>query len=92
MKYHLVRIDPLRAARIAAAMYFLVGLAILPFVYVAFVLAPDGLGFSLELVLLSPFLTAGLGFASTTLGCFVYNWMARRVDGVELEMHRESGD
>lgn len=89
MKYHLVRIDPFRAARIAAAMYFLVGLAILPFLYFAYVIAPDGLGFSRTVILLSPFLTSGLGYATTTLGCFFYNWVAVRLGGVEMDLSHQ---
>jgi len=88
MKYHLTRIDPFRAARVAAAMYFLVGVAILPFLYLAFVLAPTGIGFSAGMILLSPFLTAGLGFASTALGCVVYNWVTRHVGAFEIDLHR----
>ena len=89
MKFHLVRIDPFRAARVAAAMYFLVGLAILPFLYFAFVVAPTGIGFSLSIILLSPFLTSGLGYASTALGCMFYNWLAGRFGGLEVELHRQ---
>jgi hypothetical protein len=90
MKYHLVRIDPLRAARVAALMYFVVGLAILPVLYFVYVLAPEGIGFSTGMVLLSPFLTAGVGFASTAFGCLVYNWLAKHIEGFEIELHRHS--
>jgi hypothetical protein len=89
MKYHLVRIDPFRAARVAAAMYFLVGLAILPFLYFAFVMAPDGIGFSRGVILLSPFLTSGIGYASTAVVCFVYNWLAGRLGGFEVDLHHQ---
>lgn len=92
MKYHLVRIDPFRAARMAAAMYFLVGLAILPILYFAYVIAPEGIGFSATVILVSPFLTAGLGFASTALGCVFYNWLVGHLGGFEIELHRDAHD
>ena len=92
MKYHLTRIDPFRAARVAAAMYFLVGLVILPFLYFAFVVAPEGIGFSRTIILLSPFLTSGIGYASTAIGCFFYNWLAGRLGGFEVDLHRQERD
>lgn len=89
MKCHLVLIDPFRAARVAAAMYFLVGLAILPFLYFAFVLAPDGIGFSRGIILISPLLTSGIGYASTAVVCFFYNWLAGRLGGFEVDLHHQ---
>jgi hypothetical protein len=92
MQYHLVRIDPFRAARVAAALYFLVGLAILPFLYFAFVVAPDGLGFSASIILLFPFFISGMGFASTALGCYLYNRVAARLGGFEVHLHEQGPD
>lgn len=89
MKYHLLRIDPFRAARIAGVLYFLVGLTILPFFYFAFVVAPEGIGFSRGIILLSPILISGIGYASTALGCFFYNWLAGRLGGFEVDLHGE---
>jgi hypothetical protein len=89
MVHRLVRVDPLQAAKISAALYFLVGLLVTPFFYFSYVIAPAGLGFTPGLIVGLPFLYAGVGFAFTALGCAVYNALARRLGGVEIELSTE---
>jgi hypothetical protein len=84
--HRLVRVDPLQAAKIAAALYFLVGLVVTPFVFYAYVISPVGIGFSPRFVLGLPFLYAGVGFAFTALASATYNALARWLGGVEIEL------
>jgi hypothetical protein len=86
VKQRLVRIDPLAAARVVGLLYFLIGLLALPFVYFMFVLTPEGIGFSPTIVLLEPFLLSGVGYASTAVGCVLFNWLAGRLGGLEVEL------
>ena len=89
MIHRLTRVDPLQAAKIAAALYFLVGLLVTPLLYYTYVISPVGLGFGPGFVLGLPFLYAGLGFAFTALACACYNALARRLGGVEIELSSE---
>ena len=43
-------------------------------------------GFSKLVVLLIPPFVAGMAFASTALGCVIYNWLAGKMGGVEVEL------
>lgn len=89
MKQRLVRIDPLSAARVVGLLYFLVGLLALPFVYSMFVLTPEGIGFSPTIVLVEPFLVSGVGYATTAVSCVLFNWLAGRFGGLEVEFDGE---
>jgi len=86
MKQRLVRVDPLCAARVAALLTFLPGLAVLPFLHLAFVAEPERLGFSGTVVFLIPVLISGLAFALAAIGCFLFNWLASRFGGLEIEL------
>ena len=85
MKQRLVHVDPLCAARLGAALSFTFGLLALPFLYYTFVVAPVGLGFSPLVVLLAPFLLAGLGLATAALACGLFNGLAARFGGLEVD-------
>lgn len=85
MKQRLVHVDPLCAARLGGLMGFLLGLMALPFIYLSFVVRPERLGFSAGLVLLEPLLVSGIGFAFAVLGCLLFNWLAARFGGLEVE-------
>lgn len=86
MRQRITRVDPLGAARLAALLHFLIGLMILPFLYFAFVLTPTGIGFSAAMVLLVPVLLGGFAFALASVGCLLFNWLAGRYGGLEIEM------
>lgn len=92
MKQRVVRVDPLSAARVVALLYFIIGVIALPFLYLGFVVTPTGLGFSPGLVFLEPFLLSGIGFASTALACALFNSLAGRFGGLEIDLRDvESG-
>jgi hypothetical protein len=86
MTHRLTRVDPLQAAKIAGALYFLVGLLVTPLIYYTYVISPEGLGFGPGFVLGLPFLYAGLGFAFTALACACYNMLAKKLGGLEIEL------
>ncbi|HEX5005041.1 MAG TPA: hypothetical protein VFV65_06980 [Gemmatimonadales bacterium] len=86
MKYRLVHVDPLCAARLVAVLCFVVGIAVLPFLYYGFVVAPQGRGFSRLVILLTPFLLAGCGLALSAIASGLFNWLAGRFGGLEVEL------
>jgi hypothetical protein len=58
----------------------------LPFLYYKFILTPRQLGFSWGLIALVPFFLGGVGYAVTALGCFLFNALAARFGGLEIEL------
>lgn len=91
MKQRLVHVDPLCAARLGGLMGLLVGLLALPFLYLRLVVRPEGLGFSAGVVLLEPLLVSGIGFAFAVSGCLLFNWLAARFGGLEVEFRDADG-
>jgi len=85
MKSLPVQVDPFRAARVVAVLFFLVGLAVLPFLYYDLVVTPERLGFSKLIVFMVPFLISGIGFAATAIGCVAYNWWVGKAGGARGE-------
>lgn len=92
MRQRLVHVDPLCAARLGAALALTFGLLALPFLYYAFVVAPVGIGFSPLVVLLSPVLLAGLGLTAAALACGLFNWLAARFGGLEVDFRDVGAD
>jgi len=88
-----VRIGPLSAAKIFGAVYLAMGLLFTPFFALPALFAdeatPDafGLGFALSL----PVLYAVTGFVGTALVCWVYNFAASKLGGLELELTERQG-
>lgn len=87
MESQLARVDPFRAARVVAIVFLLVGLVALPFLYHDLVVTPEHLGFSKLVVFIIPFLLSGIGFATTALGCVLYNWLIDRRERAGREGH-----
>ena len=76
-----------RAAQVLGALFFALGLVILPFVLLRVLTAPWGPGLvGLILTLLSPLIYGVLGWAFGALSAFLYNIIAKQVGGIELEV------
>ncbi len=86
MNRTIVRIAPFPAARIAAIIYFALGLIVMPFLVVPGLFGGGDAESTLPDAIGIPLLYALSAFVGTVLICWLYNWLAPRVGGVELEV------
>ena len=82
------RIRVLSAAKIAAAVY-LVGSFLVFIPYSFFKLTDQPPLFRIVFVLLAPVLYSLCMFAAAAAGCFLYNFFAQRLGGIEVELGDE---
>jgi hypothetical protein len=89
MVQRLSRFSVGQTAKVLGLLYGLMGLIFVPFFLLTtmFSAEDDGLGVGFALAL--PFLYGLLGFVFTAIGCALYNWVARRVGGIELTLDTE---
>jgi hypothetical protein len=76
-----------QTAKVAGALYALIGLVLVPIFLLISMVAPDqstgmGIGFSLAL----PIIYGLIGFIGTAIGCAIYNFVAKLVGGIEVEL------
>jgi hypothetical protein len=67
-------------------MYFLLGVVLAPLVGLPMLVAGDGGGFSLVWVLVLPVLYGVLGYVSMAGFAWMYNLIAARIGGIEVEI------
>lgn len=89
MSKQLVRIAPWQAGKVCAVIYFVLGLVFaVPLALVALISDPVpgeprvGLGFAIAL----PLIYAVCGLIFVPIACWVYNFAARLVGGLEVEV------
>jgi hypothetical protein len=80
-----------QTAKVLGLLYGLMGLIFLPFFLLATMLSPGEEGFGVGFALALPILYGVLGFIFTAIGCALYNWVARKVGGIELSLDTEVG-
>jgi hypothetical protein len=80
-----------QTAKVLGLLYGLMGLIFLPFFLLATMFSPNGAGFGVGFALALPILYGLAGFIFTAIGCALYNWVARKVGGIELSMDTEVG-
>jgi hypothetical protein len=80
-----------QTAKVLGLLYGLMGLIFLPFFLIATMLSPADNGFGVGFALALPILYGLLGFIFTAIGCALYNWVARKVGGIELSLDTEVG-
>ena len=87
MEHQISRIDPLQAGKIAAALYFVVGLITTPISLIGNYPFQDGeWGVSFLLVFLLPLIYALLGFIIIPAICWLYNRIANRIGGLKISL------
>lgn len=97
MRRRIRRIGVFATARMAAALYGLMGLLFVPFFFLASMLSPGessglfGLGVGLVGAVLLPLLYAVIGFITTAIGCALYNGLAGVFGGIEVEVEDAPG-
>ena len=87
MKRTLKRISPLKAAKIAALLYACIGLVIIPLFVLSFMFDPEINGFVAVIVsLIVPIFYMIIGFLGTLITCALYNFIAKHIGGIEVEI------
>jgi hypothetical protein len=74
-----------QTALTVAALYFLLSIIIVPFVYFASRMSATP-GFSGVLAIFIPVLYAVFGYVFTAIGCWIYNLIAGWSGGIEVEL------
>lgn len=88
------RFGVLQTAKIAGIIYFFVSLIVMvPFGLITFLTGItrgrqgiDGAFLGGVFIILMPFIYAVLGFVFVAIGCLIYNFIAKYVGGIEIEI------
>lgn len=96
MRKRLRRISVLQTSKVAAVLYGILGLCIVPFLLLLNAFAPGetgmfGMGAGLLGALIVPVLYAVMGFIGTALVCALYNVLAGLTGGIEFEVEDAPG-
>ena len=81
MKRQISNISPLQTAKVLAVMYFVIAL---PFMLLMLAMPGPRPPFFSGLLLVMPFFYALSGFLFTLFGAWVYNFVAKRIGGIEF--------
>lgn len=91
MVQRLSRFSVGQTAKVLGLLYGLMGLIFLPFFVLATMYSSGGDSFGVGFALVLPILYGVFGFIFTAIGCALYNWVARKVGGIELDLDTEVG-
>lgn len=80
-----------QTAKVLGLLYGLMGLIFVPFLLIATMFSSGEESIGIGLALALPILYGLLGFVFTAIGCALYNWVARKVGGIELSLDTEVG-
>ena len=88
MKKIVSRIGVLKASLFAGLMYGLIGVLLIPFMILAWLVTPpeEGRAVGMIVVFFLPLLYAVFGFLGTALMCAIYNILSRVVGGIEITL------
>ncbi|HEX9216556.1 MAG: hypothetical protein DMD65_12990 [Gemmatimonadetes bacterium] len=86
MAHRLSRFSIGQTAKVLGVLYLLMGLIFLPFFFIAAALSPKQTGFGVGFALVLPVLYGIIGFVCTAIGCALYNFVARLVGGIEIQL------
>ncbi len=86
MSQRINRVVPGSAGKIFGAMYFALGVLFIPVLAVPALLSGDNVGASFAWVLALPVLYGVLGYVSMAGFAWLYNLIAARIGGIELEI------
>ena len=80
-----------QTAKVMGAIYFCLGLLLVAIVFVLAPLRPRHFHRSPLLLLAAPVFYGVVGFTVTSIVCGLYNAIAKRIGGIELEVSDEAG-
>jgi predicted permease len=84
LKKQITQISPIQTAKVIAVMYFVITIPVFAVMVLISFFGPKGnAGFSLVMLLL-PFLYLIMGFIFTAITAAVYNFVAKRIGGIEF--------
>jgi len=83
MKKQIVNVSILQNAKVMAALYFVISIPMALIMMIP-MMAQEGGGFSLMMLVLMPVLYTLIGFVFSLVGAWVYNLIAARVGGFEF--------
>ncbi len=89
MVQRLSRFSVGQTAKVLGLLYGLMGLILLPFFLIGAMFSTGDDGFGVGFALAVPVLYGVFGFIFTAIGCALYNWVARKVGGIELSLDTE---
>ena len=92
MKKQITSISLVQTAKVAAVLYFLIGLFAAVFLLLAALFAPGNRVGSLAMALFTPLLYAFFGFVFVFVAGWIYNLVARRIGGVEFTVTAVRGE
>jgi hypothetical protein len=82
-----------QAAKVFGILYGLMGLILIPFFWIVIAAAPKEAGspfaFGVGVLIFIPVFYAIIGFIGTAIACAVYNWVAGKVGGIEVQLDGE---
>lgn len=91
MVQRLSRFSVGQTAKVLGLLYGLMGLIFVPFFLIATMFSSGEESFGIGFALALPILYGLLGFVFTAIGCALYNWVARKVGGIEVSLDTEVG-
>ncbi len=92
MLYRIQRFGIKQTSKIAGIVYFLLGIILIPFFYLAMIAPPPpgapprSQNMSPGLLLLLPFFYGVIGYVMTAIILYIYNRVAMKAGGVELDI------
>jgi len=86
MVQRLSRFSVAQTAKVVGLLYGLLGLIFVPFALIGAMFSGNGDGFGIGFVIAFPILYGVIGFVFTAIGCALYNWVARRIGGIEISL------
>lgn len=86
MATQIIRFNAHQTAKVLAAIYFAMGLIFIPIFWLVSKNTPAGATYGMGFALLIPVLYAFFGYVFVAIGCFVYNFVAGFVGGIEVEV------
>jgi hypothetical protein len=90
MRHRLIRVAPLSAAKIAAVMYGVLSLALVPFFMLPALFGAQGAPpLWAPILFIPPYV--GMGFVMTAIGVWLYNVIAARLGGLEITLDGGAG-
>lgn len=87
MRYQIQRVSPMQAAKVMAALWFIITLPMILLMSIPMMFMPGPKppmfgGF----MLVMPFLYALFGFLFVLIGAWIYNWVASKLGGIEFDL------
>ncbi len=86
MRHQISRFAVHQTSKVVAIVYFAIGVILVPIFILAGRASPETGGSMVWLGALMPLIYAVFGYIFTAIALAVYNWVAGRVGGIELEL------